>query len=509
MVTEATPPLTFHPADLAVQTKIRLPLPVVEGNCDYKTKQELLCRMDEILNASGVENEFVAKMVAEARDADQAPLSSRRAASVQTYARQALRCTIARILSNSSHRIFSVHLAESPLLQWFCGCDSLHVIHVPSKSTLQRMESEVPKDLLDTLNAKLLSKAAATDAAGAPAFDLESAIDLSLIWMDSTCAKLDIHYPTDWTLLRDATRSIMRAIEVIRRHGICHRMPEPKTFVSQMNRLSMAMSGSSRKGRGGDKLKQRKRTLRMMKQVVGKVRQHGQRYRDLLAQGWKETDLSKAQADVIIGRLDGVLEQLPAAIKQAHERIIGGRVVNNADKILSLHEPHARVYVRGKAGADAEFGLQLLLSETAEGLIVDSHLVEGRVANDTELLMPAVARIRSTLGSTAIQGVVTDRGFSSDANSQRLEDLGIEDATLPRRPQEMEKFLAEIHNRELHVRRAQTEARIGIFKANFLGDQLPTKGFENQQRFVAWATLAHNCWVLARLPKVRRLSKAG
>jgi len=505
MVANTNPPVILHPADLAVQTRIRLPLPLVEGNRDYKAKQELLCRMDEILNVSGIERDFAAKLVADARDADQAPLSSRRAASVQTYARLALRCTIARILSNSSHRIFSVHLAESPLLQWFCGCDSLHIIRVPSKSSLQRMESEVPKDLLDVLNAKLLCRSAAIDGAGAPAFSLESAVDLSLIWMDSTCAKLDIHYPTDWTLLRDATRSIMRSIEVIRRHGLFHRMPEPKTFVTQMNRLSIAMSGSSRKGRGGDKLKQRKRTLRAMKKVAGKVRQHGQRYRDRLAKDWSETDLSKAQADVIIGRLEGIIEQLPAAIKQAHERIIGGRVVHNADKLLSLHEPHARVYVRGKAGADAEFGLQLLLSETAEGLIVDSHLVEGRVANDTELLMPAVARIRNALGTTAIQGVVTDRGFSSDANSQRLEDLGIADGTLPRRPAEMEAFLAEAQNRELHVRRAQTEARIGIFKANFLGNQLPTKGFEQQQRFVAWATLAHNCWVLARLPKTQRI----
>ena len=53
--------------------------------------------------------------------------------------------------------------------------------------------------------------------------------------------------------------------------------------------------------------------------------------------------------------------------------------------------------------------------------------------------------------------------------------------------------------RRLHTRRAQTEARIGIFKANFLGDHLPTKNWQAQQRFVAWATLAHNLWVLARL----------
>jgi hypothetical protein len=58
--------------------------------------------------------------------------------------------------------------------------------------------------------------------------------------------------------------------------------------------------------------------------------------------------------------------------------------------------------------------------------------------------------------------------------------------------------------RRLQRRRAQTEARIGIFKANFLGDHLPTKNWPAQQRFVAWATIAHNLWVLARLDQVAK-----
>lgn len=53
--------------------------------------------------------------------------------------------------------------------------------------------------------------------------------------------------------------------------------------------------------------------------------------------------------------------------------------------------------------------------------------------------------------------------------------------------------------RGLQQRRAQTEARIGIFKNNFLGAQLPTKNIDAQISFVAWAALAHNLWVLARL----------
>ena len=41
------------------------------------------------------------------------------------------------------------------------------------------------------------------------------------------------------------------------------------------------------------------------------------------------------------------------------------------DKILSLYEQDVRILVRGKAGAEVEFGNALYLAEQADGLIVD------------------------------------------------------------------------------------------------------------------------------------------
>jgi hypothetical protein len=72
--------------------------------------------------------------------------------------------------------------------------------------------------------------------------------------------------------------------------------------------------------------------------------------------------------------MDTILERLPYAVKQAHERIIGERQVANEEKILSLYEGHAAVYVRGKAGAEVELGSQLLLAEAESGLITDWEL---------------------------------------------------------------------------------------------------------------------------------------
>ena len=60
-------PLFLTPADLAEQTRVRLPLPIVKGNKDYRERETLLRRMDEILEQSRVESRFLATWVAEAR----------------------------------------------------------------------------------------------------------------------------------------------------------------------------------------------------------------------------------------------------------------------------------------------------------------------------------------------------------------------------------------------------------------------------------------------------------
>ena len=82
--------LILTPADLAEQTRVRLPLPIVKGNKDYREREAQLRRMDEILEHSGVESHFLAMRVAEARaEAFKVgkPLTDRMQESVQVYAR--------------------------------------------------------------------------------------------------------------------------------------------------------------------------------------------------------------------------------------------------------------------------------------------------------------------------------------------------------------------------------------------------------------------------------------
>ena len=133
--------------------------------------------------------------------------------------------------------------------------------------------------------------------------------------------------------------------------------------------------------------------LRRMKKLTKTVQKHAENYYRELSLNWEKTSLSHLQAQVVLRRIENILSQLPKAIKQAHERIIGERRVGNKDKILSFYEPDIHVLVRGKAGAEVEFGNALYLAEQSDGLIVDWQFIKDHPPGDNKLLKAGIERI--------------------------------------------------------------------------------------------------------------------
>jgi hypothetical protein len=127
------------------------------------------------------------------------------------------------------------------------------------------------------------------------------------------------------------------------------------------------------------------------------------------------------------------------------------------------------------------------------------------------MLGRSLERLKQTSGGASIQQVGGDRGFDSKANRELVEKDEIYNAICPKAPSELKKRMKEPQFVEMQRRRSQTEARIAIFKNGFLGSPLLSKGYGNQQREVAWSVLAHNLWVIARLPRAaaKKLAQAS
>ena len=486
---------------LPLQPELRPVLPTVRGNVDYQRFEAELKRMDQILELSGVEQLFVEQSLELwlARSSDRVP-GAKEQRKYQQCSAQALRCLVLQQLLGEGLRGMSRRLAECALFQWFCRVDRLEEVRVPSKSQLGRYFNWLPQEKLDEVIGRLIRAAGQSDeTSGVNRLWLANDLELDTVWMDSTCVEANVHFPVDWVLLRDATRTLMKATNLIRCHGLKHRMQEPGHFLSEINQQCMAMALA---GKATDPKKARKRVLRRMKKIVGVVRKHAQRHRDLLDEQWQQTDWSRAQAEQVLQRMDGVLQQLPAAVKQAHERIIGERQVASADKILSLYEEDLHVIVRGKAGADVEFGNTLLIVEQAQGLVVDWHLYQESAPADSRQLPASLKRMEVRLGDEVIEAVGGDRGFDSEANRELLKEMEIFNALCPRGAQELKRRKHGKRFGEMQRRRAQTEGRIAILKNDFFGQPMRAKGYEHRALSVSWSVLAHNLWVLARLEQV-------
>ncbi len=473
-----------------------LHLPTVEGNVDYLEFRRLLDRLDVLLQASGLETQFIQLSVQHwgAQKNTDANINPKQQVKFQEHSRRALRCNILRTFLQLDFRGLAVRLADSPLLQRFSGLAQVDKVNVPGKSTLQRYATWLPEAQMRVLNDQLL-RLGRDDAA---ALKLAEPLALDIAFLDCTCVKANIHFPVDWVLLRDAVRTLMQAVQLIRQHGLKHRMPAPEQFLKHINQLCLKMTHAHR---CLDSKRQRKKILREMKRLTAVVSQHARRYRDLLAAQWEQTDWTRPQAEQVLRRLKNILDQLPAAVAQAHERIIGERLVKNEDKILSLYEPDVQVLVRRKAGAEVEFGNDLLLAESVQGLIMDWELIPDRVPADTSLVKPAVERIEKGLGQK-LKGVASDRGFDSQTNRQWLKQKKLFNGLCPRNPRQLATRMQQKQFPAAQKRRAQTEGRIGIFKNNFLGRPLRAKGFVRRAASVGWGVLTHNLWVLARLPEL-------
>ena len=477
-------------------TELRPSLPTIVGNVDYLTLRRRLEQIEILLQASGLEADFVEQALRGWRKPGSRRPSAWQQQQFQRRSRRALRCTILRTLLQEDYRGFSCALAGNPLYQWFCLVDALDQVRVPSKSELQRFTHWLDAGQMRRMIEQLL--VVGMNPAGP--LDLTQPVNLEEYFLDTTALKANVHFPVDWVLLRDATRTLMKAVTLIRREGLKIRMEPPAEFLRRINRLCIEMTHSRRKP---ESRKERKRILRRMKKLVKVVGRHARKHRDLLDREWEKTDWTRRQADQVLGRIDQVLELLPQAQKQAHERIIGERKVANAEKILSLYEPEIQVLVRGKAGAEVEFGNKLLLGENGQGIILDYQLWPQSVPADASVLVESLERV--VVGMKRKMGAVgSDRGFASKANSGGLAWAEIFDGLCPKSPAALKERMKEPRFVRMQKRRSQTEGRISILQRGFLGRPMRAKAFAHRELAVAWGVLTHNLWMLARLKRQKK-----
>ena len=474
--------------NIAIQCLLRPALTVVDRCLDYDNFRATIDRIDRLLIDSEVESQALEGWP---------PMGLKARRQRASFAIKALRMdTLGRLLGGISFRHLSRALGSSDLLADFCRVRQIDGIRGISKSTLERASKFFSEEQLRALHRTLTEVVG--DALLARQVGLDKPIDTTICLIDGTCLEANIHWPTDWVLLKDVAGTLLKAIRLIReKAGLRHRMPiEPEPLARQMNRLCIQMTHSRRRK---DSARQRKGILRQMKKLLKRIGEHARSHRELLQACWEQSDYSEKQVQQILARMERMSEQIPVVIKQAHERIIGGRQVKNAEKVLSVYELDGQVIVRGKAGQEVEFGNTLFLGESVEGYLLDWKLYGSRTPSENEQMLESLQRQNRFNLEEPIAAMCADRGFASQRARRQLAQEGIYDALCPRDPKQLKKRMEEPLFRQLQKRRASTEGRIGVLKNRWQAGRLRSKGFANRSISVAWSVLSHNLWKVAKM----------
>ena len=475
------------------QPKLKLSLPIVKNNKDFEAYKNIVNRMGQVLSQSGIESNFICYFLNLKQDLKSATyskiLTPKEIDKHSANASSILRCAIARMFNQESYQKFSLHLAESAVLQQFCMVDDLVEISIPSKSKLQSDEKIIPKEIIDQLNDMLLKTCTNSD---------ENPLELSEtftdhdVLMDSTCLLSNIHYPVDWALLRDGSITLLKAIERIRKTGLKSRIKETKKLLSMVNQLVISFSRCN----GVGSRKKKKKAFRKLRKFTERILAHADRYYTLLSERWMETTLTPGQKDNILQQIDSIRNQLPLAITLASDRLLNGIVAKNSEKILTLYDDSTNVIIRGKAGARVEYGCKLMLAELRNGFIVDLELYRSNI-DDVTLTVESLNRVLEK--GIKIKSAVSDRGCDGPKSRSLIEKENIKNALCSRSVPKLIEQMKDPEFRALQKRRAQTEARIGIIKNNFIGNAIRTKNFVSKGVHIAWAMLTHNLKLVAKL----------
>ncbi|KKC47751.1 transposase [Paenibacillus sp. D9] len=161
--------------------------------------------------------------------------------------------------------------------------------------------------------------------------------------LDATCAPADIAYPTDITLLNEAREKLETIIDALHEPHVGQRA-KPRTYREKARRSYLSLA------------KQRRIGYRALRRGISK--QLAFIKRDLhiiegLASITPLTELSRRQYKQLL-----VIQELYRQQRLMYTK----RVHHVEDRIVSIHQPHIRPIVRGKAKAKVEFGAKVSVS---------------------------------------------------------------------------------------------------------------------------------------------------
>ncbi|MGK0224938.1 MAG: IS5 family transposase [Limisphaerales bacterium] len=374
-----------------------------------------------------------------------------------------LRCAILKQYRQVDYRSLAFYLRDSASFIEFARFESGRR---PSKSSLQGLISAIRASTWEALQRCLREDAAQ--------HNIESG---EVIRIDATVTDMAILEPADSGLLYDAVRVMVRLLKSARSFG-------EVTFHNHQ-RLAKRRRHAIFNARRNDRRRPLYKDL--LKTTIDTLGYLDNTYKTLQKQPHSRTWRDK---------VDHYRPLILKVIQQTQRRVIDGERVPVEDKIVSLFEAHTDIIVKGQR--EVQYGHKLTLSAGQSGLVLDT-VVETGNPSDQVCFVAMLHRHIDHFGAPP-KAVAADGGYSSQANLDRANALGVKHVAFHKRVGlSVEAMTGDrwLYNK-LRNFRAGIEAIISYLKRCFGLSRCNWKGLDHFKAYVHSAVFTHNLVILTR-----------
>lgn len=293
----------------------------------------------------------------------------------------------------SDERVVMEYL-ENPYVQAFCGEENFQTDGAIHPSLLSKLRKRLGAEFFSRFEREILEELKASGL-----------IKAGEHLLDATVLPSDITYPTDTGLLNKCRQWTVKVIQTIeKRFNIKERV---RTYCRKAQKLYIGFQ------------KKRKKTKREINLMRGKLLRY-------LRRNIKQLEkLVIEYGNELKGYEQKFISERFKTVKKIYDQQMElwkrkGKAVK--ERIVSLHMPHIRPIVRGKAGREVEFGAKALLSWVDGYCFLDEIGFEAY--NEGEYLAKSVELYKERFGRYPSSST-GDNIFGSRSNREYLKKIGV------------------------------------------------------------------------------------
>lgn len=307
--------------------------------------------------------------------------------------------------------------------------------------------------------------------------------------IDTYVFETNVHFPTDFNLLRDACR---KSLDLVQQIYSAVEIPGWRKYKQWRQRIKNAYHRAAKRCRGAGKTTEQGLTatleyLTLAESLSQKLTESIQLLQILLSENHFQFNKFRSLL-YFKGHLDKHIDLV-------RRRIIYREQIPHEEKVFSLFEPHTEWITKGKIRNEVELGCMIAIATDQHDQIIGYRILKNE--HDVDIAVPFANELLSDYN---IESLSFDKGFWNPENYNELKGL-VNKLILPKKGKLSKAETERESNptfKELRRKHAAVESAINCLEHHGL-NRCPDKGDDGYRRYTALGVLAYNLHKLGNM----------